>query len=137
MQFFEGRTVGSGTVRILLGKPFRTRSVGQGRFQPDGSMLFVQQVEEQGKPPRERRWSVRKIGPRRYSGAMSEALGPVAIDEIRGRFRFRFRMKGKLSAEQWLIPLPGGTTARNTLTIRKLGVKVGSGEGMLRKIAGR
>ena len=137
MEFFEGRTEGIGTIRIMLGKPYRTRSIGHGRFEPDGTMVFVQRVVDDGKPPRERRWIIRQITSRRFSGTMSEALGPVTIDEIAGRFRFRFRMKGNLSVEQWLIPLAGGTTARNTATIRKFGVKVGASDGMLRKLPGR
>ena len=137
MQFFEGRTEGTGTVRILLDKPYRTRSVGQGRFQSDGSMLFVQRVEDEGQPPRERRWKIRQTGPRKFAGTMSEAIGPVTIDEVAGRFRFRFKMKGNLSIEQWLIPLAGGATARNSMTVRKFGVKVGTSEGMIRKIASR
>ena len=137
MRFFEGRTEGSGTIRTVLGKPYRTRSVGHGRFESDGSLVFVQRVVDDGKPPRERRWKIRQIAPHRFSGTMTEALGPVMIEEIAGRFRFRFRMKGNLSVEQWLIPLAGGTTARNTLTIRKFGVKVGTSEGMLRKLASR
>ena len=137
MKFFEGRTEGTGTIRILLGKTYRTRSVGHGRFEPDGTMVFVQRVVDDGKPPHERRWKIRQTGPRHFTGTMSEAIGPVTIEEIAGRYRFRFRMKGNLSVEQWLVPLAGGTAARNTLTIRKFGVKVGTSEGMLRKLAGR
>ena len=137
MKFFEGRTEGIGTVRIMLGKAYRTRSIGHGRFEPDGTMIFVQKVLDEGKPPHERRWKIRQIGPHHFTGTMSEAIGLVKIEEIAGRFRFRFRMKGNLSVEQWLVPLAGGTTARNTLTIRKFGVKVGTSEGMLRKLAGR
>ena len=135
MQFFEGRTEGTGTIRILLGKAFVTRSVGHGRFERDGTMVFVQRVVDQGRPARERRWKIRQTGPRHFTGTMSEAIGPVTIEEVAGRFRFRFRMKGNLSVEQWLIPLAGGTAARNTLTIRKFGVKVATSEGMLRKVA--
>ena len=135
MQFFEGRTEGSGTIRILLGKSFRTRSIGHGRFEPDGSLLFVQRVVDDGRPPRERRWKIRQTGPRRFTGTMSEATGPVTIDEVGGRYRFRFRMKGNLSVEQWLVPLAGGSVARNTMTIRKFGVKVGTSEGLIRRVA--
>jgi hypothetical protein len=137
MQFFEGRTEGTGTIRIMLGKPYRTRSVGHGHFQPDGTMVFVQRVVDDGKPARERRWKIRQIGPHHFSGTMSEAIGLVKIEEVAGRFRFRFRMKGNLSVEQWLVPLAGGMAARNTLTIRKFGVKVGTSEGMLRKLVSR
>jgi hypothetical protein len=137
MKFFEGRTEGTGTVRIMFGKVFRTRSIGHGHFEPDGTMVFVQKVVDEGKPPHERRWKIRQTGPHIFSGTMTEAIGLVKIEEIAGRFRFRFRMKGNLSVEQWLVPLAGGTTARNTLTIRKFGMKVGTSEGMLRKLAAR
>ena len=137
MKFFEGRTEGFGTVRIMLGKSYKTRSIGHGRFEPDGTMVFVQRVVDEGKPPHERRWKIRQIGPRHFTGTMTEAIGPVTIEEIAGRYRFRFRMKGNLSVEQWLVPLAGGMAARNTLTIRKFGVKVGTSEGMLRKLVSR
>ena len=135
MQFFEGRTEGSGVVRVFFKKSYRTRSVGTGRIQPDGSLLLVQRVEDEGKPPHERRWKVRQTGPRSYAGTMSEALGPVAIDQIGARYRFRFRMKGNLSVEQWLAPQAGGRSASNSMTVRKFGVGVGSGEGTIRKVA--
>ena len=136
MQFFEGRTEGSGIVRVFLKKSYRTRSVGTGRIQPDGSLVLVQRVEDDGKPARSRHWKVRQIGPRRYTGTMSEAVGPVTIDQVGARYRFRFKMKGHLSVEQWLAPLPGGKSANNSMTVRKFGVAVGNGEGTIRKVSG-
>ena len=135
MQFFEGRTEGSGVVRVMLKKSYRTRSVGTGRILPDGSLLLVQRVHDEGKPPHERRWKVRQTGARSYAGTMSEAIGPVAVDQVGTRFRFRFRMKGNLSVEQWLAPMPGGKVAKNSMTVRKFGVRVGEGEGTIRKVS--
>ena len=137
MRFFEGRTEGIGTVKPILKRPYRSHSVGLGRIEPDGSLLLVQQVKDEGKPPRERRWRIRQIGPHRFSGAMSEASGPVTIDEVGGRFRFRFKMKGNLSVEQWLAPFPGGMSARNSMTVRKLGMTVATADGTIRKVASR
>ena len=136
MQFFEGRTEGSGIVRIFTKKPYRTRSVGAGRIHPDGSLTLVQRVQDEGKPPHERRWKVRQVGPRRFAGTMSEALGPVTIDQVGARYRFRFKLKGNLSIEQWLAPLPNGKAAGNNMIVRKFGVAVGNGEGMIRKVSG-
>ena len=85
-------------------------------------------------PPRERRWKIRQVGPNRFTGTMSEAIGPIAIDEVDGRYRFRFKMKGNLSVEQWVTPLPGGKTAKNTMTIKKLGMTVATGTGTIRKV---
>ena len=137
LQFFEGRTEGTGTVKILMKKPYRTGSVGHGRIGPDGALSLVQRVAEDGKPPRERRWHIRKIAEGRFSGTMSEASGPITIDAIGGRYRFRFRMKGNLSVEQWLTPLAGGMAARNSMTIRKFGMTVGTGTGIIRKLVAR
>lgn len=134
LRFFEGRTEGSGVMRVMLKKPYRTRSVGRGHFERDGSLSLVQRVEDEGQPPRERRWKIRQIGAGRFSGTMSEASSPVTIDEIGGRYRFRFKMKGNLSVEQWLAPMAGGRSARNRMIVRKFGMTVGSGEGIIRKV---
>jgi len=137
LRFFEGRTETSGTVKTVMKKAYRTHSVGRGRIEPDGSLLLVQRVEDEGKPPRERRWRMRQIATGRYSGTMTEATGPVTIDEVGGRYRFRFKMKGNLSVEQWLAPLAGGKSARNSMTVRKLGMTVATGDGLIRKITNR
>lgn len=137
LRFFEGRTESSGTVKIFLKKSYKTQSVGHGRIEPDGSLLLVQQIKDEGKPPRERRWRIRQIGPHHFAGTMSEASGRVTIDEVGGRYRFRFKVKGNLSVEQWLTPVAGEMSARSSMTIRKLGMTVGSGEGMIRKVVDR
>ena len=134
LRFWEGRTESLSTVKVVMKKPFRTRAIGRGRIRPDGSLELVQRVEEGGNAPKERRWHIRQVGPGRYMGTMSEARGPVTIDEVGGRFRFRFRMKGDLAAEQWLTPRPGGKTAISKLIIKKLGMVVGRSEGTVRKL---
>ena len=84
--------------------------------------------------PRERRWRMRAVGPGRYAGTMSEAKGPVTVEEIGDRFRFRFRMEGSVFVEQWLTPMPDGRSARSVVTIRKYGIKVGSSDAVIRKL---
>lgn len=135
LRFWEGRTQSESTVKIVMKAPFRTRSIGRGKIKADGSLDLVQRVEESGKPPHERRWHIRQVAPGRYSGTMSEAKGPVTIDEVGGRFRFRFRMAGNVAVEQILTPLPGGRSATSKITIRKLGVTVGRSEGTVRKLS--
>ena len=136
MHFFEGRTEGNGTIKLFLRKPYRSHSIGRGRIEPDGSLSLVQRVEDEGSPPHERRWRIREVGPGHFAGTMSEASGAVTIDEVGGSYRFRFRMKGNLAVEQWLIPLPGGLSARNSIKIRKFGMTVGTSDGTIRKVAG-
>ena len=134
LRFFAGQTETEGTVKIMFNKPFRSRSLGQGRVEPDGSLILVQRVEDEGKPPRERRWRVREAGPGHWTAAMSEAVGPVAIDQVGDRYRFRFKMKGNLAVEQWLAPLPGARAARTITKARKFGMTVMTSEGTVRKL---
>ena len=134
MRFFEGRTESVGTVKLLMNKPFQSRAIGKGEIMPDGSLHLVQRVEDQGQQPRERRWRMRQVAPGRYTGTMSEARGPVTVDTVAGRYRFRFRMEGNVSVEQWLTPMPDGQSARSRVTIRKYGVLVGRSDGVIRKL---
>jgi hypothetical protein len=133
LRFFEGRTESVSTIKVVMKKPFRSRSIGRGEIKPDGSLYLVQHVEEDGRPPHDRRWQIRQVASGRFAGTMSEANGPVTIEEIEGRYRFRYKMKGGLSVEQWMTPLSGGRSAQNKLTIRKFGVTVARSEGVIRK----
>jgi hypothetical protein len=135
MAFFEGRTVTEGTTKVVMRKPYTVRSDGVGRIESDGTLLLVQKVEEDGKPPRERRWRIRQVAPNRFTGTMSDASGPVEVEKVGSRFRFSFRVKGGLAVEQWLTPLADGSSARSTLTVRKLGIAVATGEAMIRRLA--
>ena len=134
MRFFEGRTESLATVKIVMRKPFKSRSIGRGEIKADGSLLLVQRVEDEGKPAHERRWHIRETEPGKFTGTMTEAKGPVTVEEVGGKYRFRFRMKGNVSVEQWIDPLPGGKTANTKVTIRKMGVTVGQSEGTIRRL---
>ena len=133
--FFEGVTESVGTLNVVMRKPLYTRAVGRGQIQADGALILVQRVEDEGRSPYLRRWLIRQVGPGRFVGTMSEATGPVTIDEIGNRFRFRFRMSGSLSVEQWLTPLPGGRCATSKMTARKYGIAVASAQGIVRKVS--
>ena len=134
MRFFEGRTESIGMVKLVMKKPFRSRAIGKGEILPDGSLNLVQRVEDQGEQPRERRWRMRKVGPGRYTGTMTEARGPVTVEEVDGRYRFHFRMDGSVAVEHWLIPAPDGRSAKSKITIRKYGVRVGGADSVIRKL---
>ena len=134
LSFFEGRTESTATVKVMTKKPYHSRSIGRGEISKDGALHLVQRVEDEGKAPYERRWVIRQVGPGRFSGTMNEATGPVTVEEMGGGYRFRFKMKGSVSVEQWLTPLPGGKAARSKVTIRKFGMTVGKSEGMVKKL---
>jgi hypothetical protein len=134
LTFFEGRTESIGTVRIVTKKPFRSRAIGKGIIKPDGSLDLVQRIEDEGQQPRERHWRMRQIAPGRFAGTMSEAKGPVTVEAIGGRYRFRFRMDGSVAVEQWLTPMPDGRTARSATSFRKYGIRVGASDAIIRKM---
>ena len=133
MRFFEGRTESVSTIKLIMRKPFESRSLGRGEI--DGGVLeLVQRVHDEGKAPFDRRWRMRQVGPGRFAGSMTEAAGPVVAEEVGGSYRFRFKMKGNLSVEQWLTPLPGGREAQSKISIRKFGMTVGRSDGTIRKL---
>jgi len=134
LQFFEGRTESLGTVKIAMKKPYRSRAIGRGQISADGTLILVQRIEDQGQLPRERRWKMRMVSPGHYSGTMSEAKGPVTVDEVGGKYRFRFRMEGNVAIEQWLLPAPDRRSAASKVTIRKYGVVVGRSDSIIRKL---
>jgi len=134
LRFFEGRTEGQGEVRIVFRSPHAVRVHGQGQIAPDGALTLVQDVLEDGKPPRRRSWHIRQTAPGRYAGTLSDATGPVKLEVIDGRFHIRFRMKGGLGVEQWLTAAPGGMSVHNSMVIRKFGLTVAKLEETIRKV---
>ena len=134
LTFFAGRTESIGTVKIAMKKPYRSRAIGEGQITSDGTLILVQRVEDQGQLPKERRWKMHKVGPGKYSGTMTEAKGPVVVEEVGGKYRFRFRMDGSVAIEQWLIPAADRRSAASKVTIRKYGVVVGRSDSVIRKL---
>ncbi|HEY7006772.1 MAG TPA: hypothetical protein VH392_09870 [Sphingomicrobium sp.] len=134
LQFFSGRTEMISTVKVFAKKPYRSRTLGVGKILDDGSLALIQEVFGEGRAPERRSWKIRQLGPHRYGGTMSEAVGPVVVDEVKGRYRFKFRMKGNLAIEQWLTPVEGGDSARSNLTVRKFGIRVASSTGVVHRL---
>lgn len=133
LQFFEGRTTTHSTVKLAMRKPFASRSIGIGQIAADGSLYLVQQVEDEGKKRFQRVWRMHQVAPGRFSGTMSEAVGPVVVEEVGNRYRFRLRMKGGVNVEQWLTPLADGISAKSETTIRKFGMVVGHSNGVIKR----
>ena len=134
LRFFEGRTEIVSLVKVFLKRPYRSRTLGQGYISADGTLVLSQHVFEEGKPPHERQWRMRQVGPGRFSGTMSDAVGSVQASQVDGRFRFQFKMKGNLAVEQWVTPLPGGKSARTEIIVRRHGLRVARSEGTIRKL---
>jgi hypothetical protein len=134
LQFFNGRTELVSTVKVFARKAYNSRTLGNGQILPDGSLALVQQIYDEGQSPQQRKWRIRRLGPTHFGGTMSDAVGPVVVDEVGGRYRFKFRMKGSLTVEQWLTPIAGQDAAKSTVTVRKFGFRVATSTGIIRRI---
>jgi len=135
LRFFVGMTESVGTLKVVMQKAIATRSIGQGQIKADGSLSLVQRVEGEGRALHVRRWLIRRVASGHYSGTMSDAAGPVTIDQVGDRYRFRFKLSGSMSVEEWLTPLPGGRSATTNMTVRKFGFAVASSQGTVRKLS--
>jgi hypothetical protein len=134
LKFFEGKTEMLSTVKVVFKSPYKSVTTGDGKILDDGSLSLVQKVRDENKPAESRHWRIKQIAAGRYAGTMTEAVGPVQAEEVGGKYRFRFRLKGNLAVEQWLTPLPGGRAAQSKISVRKAGIKVATSDGIIRRV---
>lgn len=133
--FFLGRTVGTGTVQMVLSGTHKVRDHSRGRLDKSGALLLDQLVEEEGKPARRRSWRLVRGAGDRISGSISDASGPVS-GEIRGNvLHLKYRVvEGGASVEQWITLHPGGRTATNRMVFKKFGFKAATVNTTIRKL---
>jgi hypothetical protein len=134
LRFFEGRTESVGTIKAMMKKTHRVLSIGHGTIGADGALTLVQQVRDEGEAPHQRIWHIRQVGPTKFAGTMSEADGPITIEQVGDGYCFRFNIHGGLAAEQWLIPNRDGTSGSSVLTVRKFGITVARSEATIRRL---
>ena len=133
-RFFDGRTQGTGSLKIIAARRKPVRVEGRGRIDSDGVLVLNQTVIEGGKAPTERRWTFRRIAPGRYTGTLSDAAGPVAGDVTGNRLHLHFKMHGGIVADQLLDLAEDGQSAHNRMTFRKFGVVVARLDETIRRV---
>ena len=133
-RFFEGETERVSTVKVLMKGTYRSKTLSHGRILPDGTLSLVQEVSDEGKPLVVRRWTIRQVSATRYTGSMSDAVAPVEVERIGDRYRFRLKLKGNLTVEEWLTPFPDGLSAKTQTIVHKWGIRVATGEGVIRRV---
>lgn len=121
--FFAGHTEGTGTLKITFKAARRVRVHGIGRVEGD-TLTLDQTVESDGARDEHRTWRIERT-PAGDTGALSDAVGPVAIEVTGSRLHLRYRSKKDgLGVEQWLDLSADGRRADNILLFRKFGLRV-------------
>lgn len=121
--FFAGRSHGEGTIDPLLGSTRQVRVSSVGVKDAKGDLVLDQHIEMEGKSPRDRRWTMTPNGAGRWTGTLTDAVGPVNVTAEGRALHIRYRMAKGLSVEQWLVARDGRTLA-NRMTISKVGLTV-------------
>ena len=121
---FVGASAGEGRLKIVFRKTRPVHVQSTGHQAKDGTIVVDQIITEPGRKATTRQWRLREVAPGRYAGSLSDAAGPVE-GAVRGNcLELRFRMKGDLTAHQWLFAMPDGRTVQNRMSIRKSGILV-------------
>ena len=133
IDFFTGRTHAESQIKVAFRKPVRHVTDTVGRKAANGELVLVDTIKEEGKPMKTRRWTMRPAGPNRFTGSMSEAVGPVSVTVDGTKATIRYRMKGGISIEQSLT-MRDAKTLSNHVAAKKLGVRLGRLDGVIRKM---
>ena len=121
--FFEGRTHGEGELRKLFAKPVHVSVDSIGR-RVAGGLILDQTIRKAGEPPSTRRWTISRAGKNRYTGTLTEAVGPVTAQVVGARAEIAYSMRHNLKVEQQLAVQADGKSVLNRLTVHKFGVQV-------------
>ncbi|QNN65364.1 DUF3833 family protein [Sphingomonas rhizophila] len=122
--FFTGRSHGEATLKVLL-QPTTTVTVESiGKRGRNGTLILDQRVRQEGKEAKSRRWVLRRLAPGRYTGTLSDAVGPVTVTSDTQAVQIRYEMKDGLQVEQTLTPQERGRVMDNLMRVRKLGLIV-------------
>ena len=132
--FFTGRTHAENVLKVVFKRPARLVVDSVGGKGDRGDFVLIDTVQEEGKPGRERKWVMRPAGPNRYTGVLSDAVGPVDVVVTGSEATIRYTMKGGLNVVQQLELLGDGRTLTNKVVVRKFGLKFASVEGKIRKL---
>lgn len=132
--FFEGRTRGEGTLHKIVGSDSRVVVHSFGSRQKGGGLVLDQRIQRGTNSPSQRRWVMRPVSPGRFTGALTEAEGPVEGTVSGPRATIRYRTKDGFKIEQHLALQPGGRTLLNQLSVRRFGIRVAHLDETIRKL---
>ena len=132
--FFSGRTEGTGRLKIMMRPAHAVHVHGSGTTGADGRLTLTQRVEEDGKSATLRRWVIVPDGPDRYTGTLTGTTAPIRGVVTGNQLHLWLKLRGGLTAQQWLVLQPGGRTALNRMRVFKLGLPVATLRETIRKV---
>ena len=133
-EFFSGRTHAENVLRITMQKPKKLVVDSVGRKEGN-SFTLVDTIHEEGKPVRQRKWVMHAAGPNRYTGTLTDAVGPVEVVTAGDSATIRYVMKeGGLKVEQKLQMRPDGKSLSSRTVAKKIGIKFATVDGIVRKL---
>lgn len=131
---FAGPSHGTGTLRVLGGRPRPFTVDSRGTPTADGGLTLVQDIHMAGDPARQRTWRITGDGPGRYRATLTDAAGPVTGTHDGPRLTLRYRARGPLVMRQVLVLSPDGTTIDNRGTVSLLGIPVARLQETIRRV---
>ena len=133
--FFTGHSHAENVMKTALHGPKKLVVDSVGGRNKEGQFVLIDTVREEGKPDRKRTWVMRPSGPDHFTGALSDASGPVDIVVSGNTATIRYTMKdGGIRIEQRLQLQSDGKTLSNDVVARKFGMKFGTVQGTIRKL---
>lgn len=133
VQFFTGHTHGEARLRLVTGASRHVSVDSVGTPDGHGGLILDQSIREGVQPARSRQWVIRPAGPNHWTGTLTDATGPVAIERTRTDVVIRYRMKSGGEVEQHL-QLPPGGRAWNHMTVSRFGITVATLDEQIRKL---
>jgi hypothetical protein len=132
--FFTGHSHAENVMKIVFHGPTKLIVDSVGGRGDRGDFVLIDTVHEGDKPVRTRKWVMRPDGPNRYTGALSDATGPVDIVVSGDSATIRYVMKGNLNVVQQMQLQGDGRTLSNHVDVRKFGLKFARVDGTIRKV---
>lgn len=120
--YFAGPTRGSGTLTTLSGVRKKVTVTSLGTPGADGSLVLEQNIATEGDGTRRRTWTIKRLGGGRYTGTLTEAVGPVTA-EVSGNWMMIRYATNDYRVRQTLVLGADGQVA-NRLDVIKWGLNV-------------
>jgi hypothetical protein len=132
--FFVGHTESTGSVSVVMSGRHAVRDHSRGRIERGNILVLDQNVEEQGKPARNRTWRLMRTADNRIAGTISDARGPVTGEVSGNVIHLRYQSAEGPAVEQWIALAPGGRSAQNRMVFRRFGVTLATVESVIRRL---